>query len=141
MDVETAVKAPPALEDMIWADESVQIIDSKFPCRVNTSLRGVTDNIRAYIVRMPDPGDHLDFALAMFDGGTGDGPTLYLVDYVTTIATLTPSVVRLELESLGFAGYEINGGCGCGSRLKSYNPWGKRMVGAAKPELPWSYVP
>jgi hypothetical protein len=63
-----------------------------------------------------------------------------MIEYVNQIESIDPAARTLVLSSGEEVTYKASGGCGCGSRLAGYLPWGgTRQIGLERPEVPWTF--
>lgn len=92
---------------------SVQISLDVYPARVTLASGAVVDRARVFIAN----GDLLVYIM---NNGT---PTEYYKRAVISTEGSSPmSGINVQVED-GIVAVKKAGGCGCGSRLKTYNPW------------------
>lgn len=130
-------KEPLELNDLIWPDGTVKLADAGFPVVVDSNSRHV-DEVRITLCQVP--GNVVDYAFLVFGRGSGTGPQLVSIDYVDHISVIEPSYREMRLASGEEITYRASSGCGCGSRLAGYLPWGgTRQIGLERPEAPWTF--
>lgn len=130
-------KEPLELDDMIWPDGTVKIVDAGFPVTVDSNVRH-RDEVRIALCQVP--GHVIDYAFLVFGNGSGTGPTLESIEYVDHIETIDPASRTITLSSNEVITYKASTRCGCGSRLAGFLPWGgTRQIGLERPELPWNF--
>lgn len=126
----------PELDDLVWSDGTVKSADSGFPLAITLADDTVVEEVKVFLCATEDPSGYV---LVVYDKGIGTGPRLMLVDRVVEIIEMGKTR-RMELESHGIVEYANSRKCGCGSRLRSFNPWRQtaRVVGVPRPNAPWT---
>lgn len=126
------------LNDLIWPDSTVKILDAGFPIVVNSNVRHV-DEVRIALCQMP--GNQVDYVFVVFGKGSGTGPEVVSIEYINEIQSIEPATRTLVTVDDEVLTYKASHNCGCGSRLAGFLPWGGiRQIGLERPELPWTFV-
>ena len=138
-DAEKRLK-PLELEDFLWPDGSIHLMDAAFPVDVYVANQRF-EATRIVVAKLPDG----DMGVLVASRGSGVGPEHVVLAYVNEISLFT--VPRRELKLFTAPGgapelsmhYVPSGNCACGSTLQSYHPWGAgaRMIGEPRPITPF----
>lgn len=117
------------LQDLVWDDGTVRSIDSSFPVDV-AGPDFIVPKAKVLLALLPDGS----YALAAWTDGTP--PDLALLRRVTSLTSLKRSLRVVQTDE-GEVHWTPSRGCGCGSKLKAWRPWGTeaRVVGSPRPKL------
>lgn len=125
------------LEDLVWSDGAVRAADSGFPIQWLEGEQALEET-KVWLVSVP-PEQGGGYAVMLWTKGRGSGPEMHSLRRVVEIETIHPSQRLMTLEDGATVQYGPSRKCGCGSRLRSYRPWGdRRVLAVKKPALPWS---
>lgn len=97
---------------------------SLFPVTTTIGSAGVSPT-RFILVQKPDTLEDPKWVACVWQANaTGGEPIRLVCEEVTMISVFTPQNIVLVLANNQMLTVTPSGGCGCGSRLKSWQPWG-----------------
>jgi hypothetical protein len=125
--------------DVVNDASTVHAIDMGFPMMITVVDSGIVkDEHRIALCVIPDEQER--YVFAAWSSGTGNGPELVMLEEVQQIETLSRQNRVIHLSDGREVHYKPSRKCGCGSRLRSFRPFGTavRMASTQKPSIPWT---
>lgn len=112
------------ISELVSEDKAVFAGASLFPVHAAMGGAGLSGT-RFVLAQVPGTADSPEWVACVWASNpTGGTPTLHIAEKVDTIAVFTPQHISLLLEDGRILSVTPTGGCGCGSRLRSWQPWG-----------------
>lgn len=112
--------------DSLIVDSSVSVGAILFPVKISAAGAGVSPT-RFFLFRSPGTEDQHWVAAAWKGSMTGGDPELVFAERVSLIYKFTAQGVDLLLANETRVVVSPVSGCGCGSRLKSFKPFGNTV--------------
>jgi hypothetical protein len=120
--------------DSLVMDGSVYAAASKYPVVATLDSAGLSPT-RFYMVQVPGTQENPEWAACVWKSDPlGGDPILMICEKVKKIGRFETSVMVLVLEGGQMLTITPDGGCGCGTRLKSWQPWGPGVRVYAVPQ-------
>ena len=105
-------------------DGVVQAGAMMFPVQAIRNSAGIAPT-KFILVQVPDTGETPEWVACVWKSNQTTGmPELIISEKVTRIASFETSNITVVLENSGTLTIKPDGGCGCGTRLRSFQPWG-----------------
>lgn len=112
--------------DTLVKDDGVRVGPTLFPVVVASNGQGVSP-AKFYLFKSPDEEDPHWVAAAWRGSMNGGDPEVVFAERVKEFHTLSMRRVDLVTDTGERIIVTPVGGCGCGSRLKSFKPFGKNV--------------
>ena len=119
--------------DTLVKHDTVKACVSLFPVSLNVDSSGMSP-VRFVIAQSPSEDDPHWVAAAWRGSSTGGEPNLVFASRIATIESMSTKSIALTTDNGRRVRVQGGAGCGCGSRLKTYRPFGNaRLVQVPRP--------
>lgn len=120
---------------LVTADGAVRAAASMFPVMSMLDSSGLSGT-KFVLAQIPGTEDAPQWVACVWRSNPrGGDPLLMISEKVTRVSAFTTQNIALLLETGQLLTIRPDGGCGCGSRLKTWQPWGAsvRLHAVAQP--------